>query len=291
MIGSVNKTWCGLLRMLLTDGEVVRVRDQTTRELISHSSQVEMSRAVITAPSRKLGYRFLPAEAAWILSGDNRLSTIRPYSKTVSQHSDDGYSFFGGYGPKFVEQLSYVVDALYRDQYSRQAVMSLWRERPRDTKDIPCTTTLQWLIRPNPLVQGDFALNCVTTMRSSDAWLGWPYDVHTFSMMSAMVALLYRNRYRALDKGLINSVAENLDLGTLYLTAGSQHLYKRDWEMAEVASQDSGEAFAYAPFDLTAFETPEALVGHLWDLAEFNQNPLMKPLRSPYLNELPHVST
>jgi thymidylate synthase len=53
-------------------------------------------------------------------------------------------------------------------------------------------------------------------MRSSDAWLGWVYDVFNFSCLSAFVALHLQKTTRNPEK---------YSLGYLFLTAGSQHLY------------------------------------------------------------------
>lgn len=261
---TVNDVWRLLIGDLLDHGREVAPRGQKTKELIAYRTVIPMRNPVITVRSRKLGYRFLSAEAAWILSGDNRVETIAPYSKDVPRYSDDGYSFFGAYGPKFVEQLSYVVDTLYRDIDSRQALMTLWRERPGSTKDVPCTVSLQWLIR-------GLKLHCIVTMRSSDAWLGWPYDVHTFSMMSAAIAILYRQRYRKLREPFAtettNIAQESLELGDLYLTAGSQHLYERNWEAAAVARGDVEVAHTLRDFDVSEYATPRGLVNHLWRIA------------------------
>ena len=50
-----------------------------------HRTVIPMNRPVVTVPSRGLGTRFLVAEPAWILSGDNRLSTILPYARRIAE--------------------------------------------------------------------------------------------------------------------------------------------------------------------------------------------------------------
>jgi hypothetical protein len=131
------------------------------------------------------------------------------YSRHIASFSDDGHYFSGAYGPKVVDQLRYVIDSLVKDPDSRQAVLTIWRENPRDSRDIPCTVAIQWLVR-------DGELHCVDTMRSSDVWLGIVYDWFNFSMLSAYVLLLLRER---------NAAFNEVGLGTLRLTAGSEHLY------------------------------------------------------------------
>ena len=91
-------------------------------------------------------------------------------------------------------------------------MINIWRERPEDTKDVPCTVSLQFMIRNN-------RLHCFDTMRSSDIWLGSPYDVFN---MSSRYILLY---LKSIDEVAID---HDIELGNLYLTAGSLHLYEEN---------------------------------------------------------------
>lgn len=214
-----NTEWQAALSALMQGGQSVSPRGIPCRELLGYQTVIPMNDPVVTIPQRKLGYKFMAAEAYWILSGDNRVATIAPYSKKIAQFSDDGKTFFGAYGPKIHEQLDYVTHKLRDDPYSRQAVINIWRENPPQTKDVPCTISVQWLIR-------DGKLHCIDTMRSSDIILGWPYDVFNFSMMSLWICCVLRTAY-----GL------KLRLGNLYLTAGSLHLYESDEAVARQCIQ------------------------------------------------------
>lgn len=211
-----DSVWIDLLWEIADSGSQVGPRGKGTLEILAKTTVVDMKMPVVTIPQRNLGYKFMAAEAHWILSGDNRVETIEPYSKQISSFSDDGVRFFGAYGPKVVDQLSYVVDCLIRDEASRQAVMTIWRERPGSTKDLPCTVALQFMIR-------DGKLNCHATMRSSDAWLGWVYDVFNFSMVA----------WTVLEQLRMNEQYSNLQVGSLFLTAASQHLYDSDRDAYE----------------------------------------------------------
>ncbi len=253
-----NRMWLETIAAILNHGVEVRQEDRanaprevTTRELLCHQVCVPMDAPVVTLAARKLNYRFMCAEAAAVLSGDNRVSTLAPYAKHIKEFSDDGYTFAGHYGTRYVDQVSWIAAALAKDNATRQAVLSIWRERPGSSKDVPCTLSLQWLIR-------DGVLHCVSTMRSSDVWLGVCYDVHMFSAMSAHLALMLR-RYHNLE----------VEFGTLWNTAGSRHLYKRDIEAALQCLDPlmSTEAFHYAPLDLRQFDHPDELIQHYWHLA------------------------
>lgn len=268
---TVNAEWQRLLRHILQYGSQCRPRNMTTKEIIGFQTDVPMSAPVITLKERNLGYKFLTAEAAWIASGDNRVSTIKPYSKMIAQFSDDGYSYFGAYGPKFVDQVSYVVEALVRDPVSRQAVINIWREKPAQTRDVPCTLSFQYFLRQSG-TENQYELHCAATMRSSDAWLGWPYDVHNFSALAAFVMILLRKRFadqRVQEKlREEDRVVPEIRLGRLYLTAGSQHLYKRDWEDAQKCLASNEIAFDYKALDPTEFREPEQFIEHLKMLAK-----------------------
>lgn len=247
----VNTVWVELLRTILNIGADVRPREYLTKELLAWPTLVPMVQPILTITARELGYRFLMAEAAWILSGDNRVSSIRPYSRAISSFSDDGLTFRGAYGPKFIDQEPFIVETLRRDPASRQAVLTLWRERPAESRDIPCTLSLQFVLRED-------RLNTIATMRSSDAWLGWPYDVHSFSMMTAHVLLSLRQR---------ESMWQTVGLGRLFLTAGSQHLYQRHWEAAKSIVENPASSPPFAPFIVSEFVHPDELTEHLWSAA------------------------
>lgn len=249
---SANDAWIQLLRDVLANGRETRPRGMNTKECLGYQTVVDMTRPVVTVAKRIEGqfHRFMCAEAAWILGGDNRVKTIAPYSRMIAKFSDDGRYFRGAYGPKIIDQLTYVVDSLVADSDTRQAVVNIWRENPRPTKDVPCTLSAQWVIR-------DGVLHCFDTMRSSDAWLGWPFDVFNFSMLSHAIALLIR------DRGVTPP-----SIGELRFTAASQHIYERNYAQAQVCVEHPQEAFKVNPLDPFAFRDVDDLIAALWSLAK-----------------------
>lgn len=217
--------WLELLHDILWNGEEVAPRGQPTRELLQRTIAIDMRRPVLTVPNRDLSYKFMAAEAYWILTGDDRVETIAPYNKRIAEFSDDGIRFFGAYGPKVKDQLPYVVDALRRDASSRQAGLTIWRENPPRTKDVPCTVALFFNIRRG-------LLNVNAFMRSNDVWLGTPYDVFNFSMLGHLVCARL-NQYPVLRSPSAPAPAPIIRPGRLYLTAASSHLYQQNWDAAD----------------------------------------------------------
>jgi len=248
MANSANEEWLSLLRKIREEGAPSQPRNLRILELLAHTSRIDMTRPIVTVGRRKMGYRFLAAEAWWILTGRSDVDSVKPYSRHIASFSDDGHHFDGAYGVKVVDQLRYVVDSLVKDTDSRQAVLTIWRENPRDSRDIPCTVSLQWLVRSG-------RLHCFDSMRSSDAWLGIVYDWFNFSMLSAYILLMLRERdarFRAVG------------LGDLYLTAGSEHLYVDP-------AADGGSNVPYSLVDvdevLAQFPWPGLERKHLKDFA------------------------
>lgn len=247
MVNTTNMNWQGLLDMVNSRGQLISPRGKKTKELMGYKSMIDMKQPVITIKERNLGYKFMAAEAAWIMSGDNRVATIAPFSKQISNFSDDGIMFFGAYGPRIRDQLSHVVQSLLADPDTRQAVITIWRPNPRASKDIPCTISCQFMIRNG-------FMHCFMNMRSSDVWLGVPYDWFNFSILSAGVALMLR------EKGL------DVKLGSLQFYAASQHLYEENFHKVD-ACLDGEILGDYAPIDLEYFSSYDHLVDHLWLLA------------------------
>ena len=113
---------------------ICKPRDLKIKEKLNHTWSIDMDDPIITIPERKLSYPFMFGEATWMLQGKNDVESVSKYVGGIKRFSDDGVTFFGAYGPKIITQTSYIVDTLIKDNDSRQAVISIWRENPRKTK-------------------------------------------------------------------------------------------------------------------------------------------------------------
>lgn len=250
--------WKRALAMCLDYGNIIKPRGHETLEVLNHSSIIGMSQPTVGSIKRRLSYTHMANEALWILSGDSRLSTISKTAPSYEKYSDDGIFLQGAYGPIVVSQMRYVVETLTEDPESRQAVMSLWRPNPRKSRDIPCTVSMQFLIR-------DLKLHCVTNMRSSDAWLGFPYDVFCFTMISQMLLLMMGS----------NSIG----LGRLFLNVGSQHLYEKDREKAILCLNEVVD-LKFEPMSSYGLDTPDDLLlalGTIVDDSEDSKSMILPP--------------
>lgn len=211
MTRTMDRAWHDVFTVAKTWGEEVSPRGMKVRELRQRTVEVDMRYPVLTLPDRKLNYRFMAAEAEWIISGRDDLASLTKYNPNMTQFSDNGVTLAGAYGPRIAGQLDFVVEKLLNDRDTRQATLTIWTPSPEESKDVPCTVAMSFMIREG-------LLNCHVYMRSSDIWLGLPYDVFSFSCVARYVAA-FHNKFR---------VGVPVNVGTLYLTAASSHLYEKD---------------------------------------------------------------
>lgn len=208
---AVCEAWLRLLERVYYDGSECAPRGKKIRELLHTQVTIRDARNnILTHPMRDINYRFMVAEWLWIMSGRQDVAWIERFNKNITQFSDNGIYFQGAYGPRFRSQVDRVLNLLRQDPDSRQAVIRIFDDVDLigTTKDVPCTLSLQLLIREG-------RLHGIMTMRSNDLWLGFPYDVYNFSQLT-------------------NAMAGELGLavGSFTLQAGSSHLYENNWEAA-----------------------------------------------------------
>jgi thymidylate synthase len=202
---------------VIRDGQRAAPRGKAVLELTEPIvlTLTDPTRPFLMSPARRANYRYGMAEACWIASGSDSLSTIAKYNSRMKEFSDDGERLWGAYGPRLIEQLQHVVSILQRDPDSRQAVLTTWRPmvpatlRPLSpswdgaswrSKDVPCTVAWHFMIRNGKL-------NLSVFMRSNDAWLGTPYDILSFTTVQRAVASIL-----CIEVGAYNHVVSNLHL-------------------------------------------------------------------------------
>jgi thymidylate synthase len=210
MIEATNicEAWVRLLREVWERGHECSPRGKRIKELLHTQVTIsDLRNNILTHPLRDLNYRFLVAEWLWIQSFREDVVWIERFNKQISKFSDDGKMFRGAYGPRLREQLHRVITFIGQDPDTRQAVIRIFDKTDLmvPTKDVPCTLSLQLLLREGKL-------HSIMTMRSNDLWLGFPYDAFNFSQLT-------------------NSIAGELEVetGSFTLQAGSSHIYEQDW--------------------------------------------------------------
>ena len=197
-----------VIEHILATGENINPTKGPAKELSGVLLEISNPRARISRTETKGKPFSCLGELLWYLAETNDLGFITYYIPLYKSFSDDGQTVFGGYGPRLfnwrgMNQFAKVADILRKKPDSRQAVIQLFDAQDTVTfhRDIPCTCTLQFMIRQNQL-------NMFTHMRSNDAFVGLPHDIFSFTMLQEIMA-------RTLSVGL----------GWYKHAVGSLHLY------------------------------------------------------------------
>ena len=78
---TANDVWYLTALHLLNTGKEFNPKDLDTREHVNFQTAVPMSHPFVTYKERKLGYKFMAAEAATILIGGNTVASLKPFSR------------------------------------------------------------------------------------------------------------------------------------------------------------------------------------------------------------------
>lgn len=220
-----------LLEAILSSGRPVAPRAQATYEVSPMVFTLENPRdSIRLQKARRINYAYAIIEKLSLLHGVADPETFCFYIPALRKLLNESGVFGGAYGPRVTEQLDFVYDLLVEDPETRRAVITVYsaREDHHLGRDIPCTVSLQFLLR-------DGFLSLLVNMRSSDVYLGLPYDVQQFTFLQALMACWL-----------------GVDVGTYTHIAGSGHVYERDIDAAErvIARPDELNARREPPVDL-----------------------------------------
>lgn len=215
---SLDELWQGTLEYVLKFGkEHVGREGKKTKELLGPVLRLVNTNAnLLTHVGRFASPIYAAGEFMWYMSGSADGQQIMWYAPSYHRFIEVDGKAHGGYGERLSEgsQIARVLKLLAEKPETRQAILSIWRPSDLyhsllgDKRDIPCTISLQFLVR-------DGCLNCIATMRSNDLWLGVPYDIFCFSTLQ---------NFMADQLGLIRGFYQH--------QPGSLHLYERNFDDA-----------------------------------------------------------
>jgi len=169
---------------------------------------------------RKMSKRIAAAEAVQLIGGFSRPELL---PASFERFKEDDGSFYGAYGVRIGGQLAEVVRKLRTDRDTRQAVITLWNpaldnvDPPR--RDHPCTVAIGFRIY-------DDKLRTNVLMRSSDAWLGIPYDLFQFTQLQLSAAHLL-----------------NIEPGPYSHRTWSLHIYEEHLPLVDTVTTPKSNAF------------------------------------------------
>jgi thymidylate synthase len=201
-----------VFKKILRNGERVKASKGWNTELAGIILELKNPTARLSRTETKGTVFSCLGETLWYLAKSNRLDFIKFYLRHYEQFAERDGTVHGAYGPRLfnmresVDQINSVISLLRRKPSSRQAVIQLFNAEDilASYNDIPCTCTLQFLIRRG-------SLNAIVHMRSNDAFVGLPHDVFAFTFIQEILA-------RSLK----------LNLGYYKHAVGSLHIYDKD---------------------------------------------------------------
>lgn len=196
-------------RILATGKPVVASRDRNLEKSGALFELTNPRARMSRTESRCLLFGAL-GEFIWYLSGSDDLAFIRYYIPDYPTDGNGIQTVRAAYGPRLKDQIDWVIEFLRAKPTTRRAVIPIYQPKDCDInhKEVPCTCTLQFLLREN-------RLELLVHMRSNDAFVGLPGDVFAFTMVQEIVA-------RALG----------VELGRYKHFVGSLHLYDKHHQKA-----------------------------------------------------------
>ncbi|HEX8890028.1 MAG TPA: thymidylate synthase [Pyrinomonadaceae bacterium] len=228
------KQYQDLLRSILAYGH--EHEDRTGVGTISHfgyQTRFDLHEGFPIVTTKKVPFRWIFEELRWFLSGDTNEATLRArgvdiwkewadleHTSRFNREAGDlgpvyGYLWrsFGGDYPERngVDQIKRLIETIQKNPNSRRLIVTGWDPRVADRVDLPPCHTL-WQMK----VERERVLHCQLYQRSADAFLGVPFNISSYALLTHMVA----------------HVCE-LEVGEFIYTLGDYHIYKNHLSQVE----------------------------------------------------------
>ena len=253
MINQEEIAYLDILRDLITKGNERQTRNSITKSLFSRNLTFDLNNGFPLLTTKKMFFRGIFEELMFFIRGNTNTkiledkgvkiwkdNTTRTFLDNVGlnhyQEGDMGpmygyqLRFFNAnykdcndnYLNKGVDQLKYVIDTILKDPFSRRIIMTTFN--PAQVNEgclFPChSLMIQFYIREENDI---YYLSQQNYIRSNDIFLGNPYNIASFALMSYLLChhlnyITKSNKYKP---------------DMLYITLGDYHLYKDHYEAAQ----------------------------------------------------------
>lgn len=220
------------IRLVFKEGTTISPRGKRTIEIISPTLILEpqLELPVIRNAERKINHAFQIIEALQYLDGTMDVERICWYNRRFKDFlNKETNTFDGAYGPRLIGSIDWCYKLLISDPSTRQAIMPIFQKHDhRPSLDVPCTLSIQFLIRNNHL-------DMIVNMRSNDLDWGTPYDMMSFALIQ-------------------HAMANWLSIfpGFYFHHVGSLHIYETSFDkLKKVLACDTMNEIKYGTFNLT----------------------------------------
>jgi thymidylate synthase len=228
-----------LLETILEQGRDRKDRTGVgTRGVFGHQMRFDLKQGFPLLTTKKLHLRSIAYELLWFLRGDTRVDYLREHKVTIwdewataeqcakfgrpegdlgpvygHQFRNFGATLLpdGSYARDGVDQLARLVDQIKSNPSSRRLIVSGWNPKEADLVELPpCHTLFQFYVQ-------DGELSCQLYQRSADVFLGVPFNIASYALLTAMIAQVC-----------------GLRPGEFVHTLGDAHLYRNHFEQARL---------------------------------------------------------
>ncbi|MEZ4334840.1 MAG: thymidylate synthase [Myxococcota bacterium] len=231
------KSYLELLHDVLENGVDKSDRTGTgTRSVFGRQLRVALDPAVPGGgfpllTTKRMHTKSILHELLWFVAGDTNARTLQREGVTIwDEWADEDGELGPIYGaqwrhwraapprdaapgtpPVEIDQLARLVDQIRRDPDSRRHVLSAWNVGDLDAMKLPpCHLLVQWNVQRD-------ALHCLVTMRSCDVFLGLPFNLASYALLTMMMAQV-----------------TDLEPGELVFSLGDTHVYANHFEQARL---------------------------------------------------------
>jgi len=248
------KAYLDLLRRIREEG--ARKSDRTgtgTLSLFGHQMRFDLSEGFPLVTTKKIHLRSVIIELLWFLRGETNVAWLHEHGVTIWDEWADEHGELGPvYGKQWrawptadgrtIDQLSQAVETVRGNPDSRRILVSAWNVAELDRMALaPCHLLFQ-------LYVADGALSCQLYQRSADFFLGVPFNIASYALLTHMIA-------------------QQCDLapGELVWTGGDCHLYLNHLEQVAVQLART----PYPPPRLVLRRRPPTLFDYAYEDFEF----------------------
>ncbi len=219
----VDTQYLDLLRFLLDNGTEKGDRTGTgTYSHFGHQMRFDLSQGFPCLTTKKLHLRSIIHELLWFLQGDTNIKYLRDNNVSIwDEWADEEGNLGPVYGYQWrswpthdgrhIDQISQVVDMIKKNPDSRRLIVSAWNVAHIDSMALPpCHTMFQFYV-------ANGKLSCQLYQRSADVFLGVPFNIASYALLTMMVAQV-----------------TGLQAGEFIHTFGDVHLYKNHVDQARL---------------------------------------------------------
>jgi thymidylate synthase len=221
-----------LLRLVLASGAAKTDRTGTgTRSVFGHQLRYDLSRGFPLITTKKVHLRSIVYELLWFLRGDSNVGWLREHGVSIWDEWADADGDLGPvYGVQWrswpipdgrhIDQISEVLNTLRVNPDSRRMIVSAWNVAALDQMALPpCHALFQFYV-------ADGKLSCQLYQRSADLFLGVPFNIASYALLTHMMAQ-----------------QAQLAPGDFVWTGGDCHIY--DTHLSQVTEQLSRTPFEF----------------------------------------------